>query len=833
MRLLKNLMSLGVFIFALLTLVIATPAHAVQQVSGNANLSADGSVNGVDFTADATLTAANGTTINSAGNPNGVTTATNNTGSLGFLGNATVNGVVGTASTGLIRQISGGAAGTQAIFTGGNVFATTTTVNDTGTITFGTTSATNLTGSTISFTGNGGVRFADGGNVTLSGTGSEPNVTTSVNNQGSLTFLGTSTVTGQIGSTSNRLALVSGGAASGKIVKFQNDVFAVSTSVAGTGSLVFNGNLTGTTLNFAGNGLVEVADGKNLDVTQITTSANNTGSIVFKGASTISPSGTSIGTGSASLHNVDINGGIVTLSSSSTGYFVTTTNVNSGGTFKMAGNSTITGAVTLAGTGIMDVGANTATITGVYTQPAGTTLKTTITNATTAGNIIATTVAPSVAAASTVNVTVAGYVPNGTAYKIIDASAAGITAPTTITDNSALLSFAASVSSNDLFLTATRSFTGIATNPNSSAVGDALNSFTPAGDMAIVDAAIDALSTTEDVEHALEQLEPDVNGGLNQAAINTVNGSLETIDTRLGNIRNGTANGNGQMGVSTGDEFRDLGLWGQGFGAYGDQNDRNGIAGYTAGTWGLAGGLDGKINENARMGLGLSYADSTIDTNGSSSTTDAKNYQGTLYGSYDAEKYYVDAMFAFGWNEYDGSRHIQFGTIDRIADASYSGQQYSTKWTFGYKLPYDNFTLIPLASLLYSHLDIEGYTETNAGDVNLVVKSQSYDFLQSGLGARIEIPVRDQAKRISWLPELHALWLYEFVGDEAAATATFAGGGASFKTTGFSPEQSTLNAGAGVTVYPNDTFSIRFKYDFDYRDDYTSHAGTATLRWEF
>lgn len=937
MRLLRKFVAVEVVFFALLALITSTPAFAIQQSgASDTTLSADGSATGLNFSSDVTVSAPAGTVINIAVNNTGVTTTTHNTGSLGFLGGATVNGNVGTASTGLLKQISGGVANTQIIFTGTNIFATTTTLNGTGSINFngasgggltGTTLAFNgdgtvrfgagqnltlsgagaepnvststnntgslaflggstitgqigstsnrlaniaggatvdtqviftgtnifattttvsgtgsinftgtggaLTGTTLAFAGNGTVRLGDGQNLTLTGSGSAPNVTTSTTNTGSLAFLGASTITGQIGSTSNRLANIAAGATSGKIVTFGSDVFAVTSSVSGTGSVVYNGNLTGTTLNFAGDGRVDVADGKNLDVTQITTSTDDTGSIVFRGASTISASGTSVGSSARALHNIDINGGIVTLDTDSTGYFVKATNINSGGTLKFESAESLTGAINIASGGTVDLGSVTTTLTGNFTAASGSTIKTTITNSTTAGNVVASGTSVGVVAGSVINVTVSGYIPNGTVYKIIDAGSGAPGASTSVTDSSPTLSFTASVTAtNDISITAARSFAGVATTANSTAVGNALGSFTATGTLASAIASLDNLSAAG-VETALQQLDPNVDGGINQAAFNVVNGSFGTIDTRLDNARNGINTGSGQMGMSTGDEYRDLALWFQGFGAYSDQDDRNGIAGYTAGTLGGAGGMDWKTEENTRIGLSFSYGRSDVDINNSASATDVDNYQGSLYGGYDAEHYYVSGIAAFGWNQYDGARSIQFGTVDNTAASDYSGQQYSAKGTFGYKLPYDNFTLVPLASLMYSHLNIDGYTETNAGTLGLTVEDQGYDFLQSGLGARIEIPVHDRAKRVTWMPELHALWLYEFIGDEAEATSTFTGGGASFRTTGFSPEQSSFVTGAGLVLSPQDGFSIRFKYDLEWREDYIGNAGTATVKWEF
>ena len=274
MRLLKNSLSLGVFVFSLLTLAFSTPAFAVQSVTVDTTLSADGSQNGANFAADATLTAPSGTTINIAANANGVTTATNNTGSLTFAGGAsTVTGVVGTSGTAL-KAISAGVAGSTTTFSG-NVFNTTTNVVSTGTITFNG----NLTGTTVNYNADGDVQLADTKTLTAA-------ITTNTTNTGSLSFLGAGTMTGQVGTSANLLRLVNGGLA-GKTVTFANDVFATTTNVSGTGTLALNGNLTGTTVNYNADGDVQLADAKNITAA-ITTNTNATGSLSLLGTNTVS-----------------------------------------------------------------------------------------------------------------------------------------------------------------------------------------------------------------------------------------------------------------------------------------------------------------------------------------------------------------------------------------------------------------------------------------------------------------------------------------------------------------------------------------------------------------
>lgn len=794
--------------------IVASPAMAVQSVEADANFAG---TEGAHFTGDFVLTVADNTDIDDGAGNDGiaVTTATNNTGSLGFNGTSTVTGVVGSSASVGLRQITAGRNEETVLFSN-NVFATTTT-----------------------FSGNGTVTLADNANLTSA-------VTTLTNNTGSLNFLGTSLVTGQVGTSSAKVSTITGGLA-GERVTFANDVFATTTKITGSGTVTFNGDVT-SAVEINGNGLLQLGDGADL-VGAVTTNANNTGSVLYSGTSAITSAVGSVA--GNDLSAVTIEGGVVTLNSG-TDYAVTTTTIRTNtvsgvsGTLKLGQNSTITGVVQVNGAGKFDASQYQGTVTGDFALTSGTTLMTTIVStgasSSTAGHVIASTAADDaqVAAAANVdvNVTPDAYVSNGQVFMLVDGHAAGsgVVAPTTLTDNSATLSFATSAANNDLLMTATRAnMSTLATNAAGASVGSTLNGFgsNATGDMATVIANLDTLSTAQAYTDAVNQLDPDMNGGANQASFNSTGGALSTVSTRLHNARAGVVNGGGQNGISSGDEFIQSALWTQGFGAYGDQDTKDGIAGYTTDTWGVAVGMDYLQSEHVRLGLSFAYAQGNVDTNGDASSTDIDTYQGTIYGSYEADSWYLDGSFSFGWHAYDGSRRIQFASIDRTAAQDYDGRQYSTKWAFGYPIALaENWQLVPVASLLYSHLRIDEFTEAGASSLNLTVAEQDYDFLQQGLGARIVTEWTDD-RRQKWAPSFHAMWLYDYIGDSAQTTSTFAAGGNSFTVEGHEPEQSSMNLGAGITVYPNDSLSLSVGYDFEYRSDYTGHSGSATLRYDF
>jgi outer membrane autotransporter protein len=231
------------------------------------------------------------------------------------------------------------------------------------------------------------------------------------------------------------------------------------------------------------------------------------------------------------------------------------------------------------------------------------------------------------------------------------------------------------------------------------------------------------------------------------------------------------------------------------------------------------------------MGFGGGYAHNRIRGLDSSSRTDAESYQGHLYGNLSRGAYTLDAILSFGQNLYDASRPVRFGTIDRTAKGDYTGQQYSGYLEGGYTLKGSGLALTPLVSLQYQRLHLGGYTETGADALNLTVEGQDYNLFQSGLGAKLAYPILTASGR--FIPEVHAKWLYDFIGDRQETTTQLAGGGTAFATGGLDPAQSSYNAGAKLTWMVKDNVTVSVSYDLGLKEGFAGHSGHLHVRYAF
>lgn len=158
--------------------------------------------------------------------------------------------------------------------------------------------------------------------------------------------------------------------------------------------------------------------------------------------------------------------------------------------------------------------------------------------------------------------------------------------------------------------------------------------------------------------------------------------------------------------------------------------------------------------------------------------------------------------------------------------------------TTGYHFFNQGFTITPLASLQYTHVDVDGYSETGAGDVDLQVKSQSYDFLESALGVKVARPFA-YYNDVASVPEMHFKWYRELVNPPLVNTAAFTATGSPFFTTpGMKAGDDTFDLGVGLQFLSCQctagTWSLEAVYDHEWRSrSYSANQGMVRFTARF
>jgi uncharacterized protein with beta-barrel porin domain len=630
-------------------------------------------------------------------------------------------------------------------------------------------------------------------------------ITTDAAATANIVFAGSSTVTGFTGTVGNSFLNIAGGAA-GSAVNFNGSVFATTIAVTGTGALNFNGTVVGAP-NFAADGFINLGAGQSLTGAVITATAN-TGTFTFNGGSSV----TGAMGGANGLKAINVVGG----------------------------NAAVTGAVQTRG---FDLGANTLTITGALTTNAGGTIATTVNSNGVFGRINPTGASNINPGGITVTPTVTGPLTIGTNFRIVNGLAGTNGAPVFVVNSSPLFTFAGVPTTTgdvNILLTAMTPLAAVVAAPAAAGLGP----IAAAGsDLAAVQNAIFGLPSAAALNNAVAQLAP---GASNLAAPWVAGQATRMFE---------------DMWLARVEEIQDLccdtcepkqapaaapahkckgtersNWWIKAFDNAARQGDRDAINGYRSKAFGVMLAYDMPINNETRAGVGGGYANTRIDGNNIDGNTKIDSYQVTAYISHKPGPLFVQGALTAGIDKYNGARAIVFPGVSRTANADFTGQQYTALVTAGRHFYFGQNTITPLASLQASRIHIDNYTETGAGDVNLRVDSQSYNFVQSSLGIKAERLI--QSGNGTYAPEVHAKWLHDFSSTTMQQTTTFAGGSTPFVTQGVAQDRELFNVGAGLTFLScqcgEKTWTAKALYDYKWnQSNYSAHQVSLIVSTKF
>jgi outer membrane autotransporter protein len=861
------------------------------------------------------------TAVAVSGAQQSVTTDTANTGALTLIGGGhAVTGGVG-SNAAPIGTINAGAVGTDTFnntvyaqilnFTGNGAVllngqaglkadgSVGTNVDSTkaglvGTVDFGANGDTGALqiGNLVNLTtGAGGINFRDANGATLR-------------------FLGTSTVTGEVGAlatVANTLAnstlksIYAG--VGGNTVTFSNDVHVSgNTFHVGAGTVNLVGDLYGPLL-YDADGIVNVSSTKSvkddpLDATvvgAITTAANNTGTLNYLGSTTVS---NDIGTNliylkAANFHsdatvapvtqNIDKNiyATTTTLGNATTG---TTANLTATGKFLgntlalAAANVTLNTAGAVAPSAVSPVDfAHTKNADGTLTNTAAVTDSATgtgviVANGATMNFAVGT--APYVAggvngvisaagsssiaggAGSTlvmngtekVNVSLLGSARNGEAYALIDV-AVGAAGPqaATLQDNSFVIDTALSRSATgDLVIATSRDAnTYVAKSATaghfSNAAATRQGALAASGtgytsDMQTVMNTLDIDqwgygNTQANLANQVKRLVPTANASGILAAFAATSNTLYAVGEHLAVLRGDSAmsdaDGNGYH-FSKGNS-----VWMKMLGSTQSNKTIDNYDGFKTTMSGMVLGVDAKLG-NGVIGLAGNINNSSIDQKDfrDGDAAKMKTWGVGLYGVQDYGKMYVDGNLGYAHHSLDTNRTAALG---RVAKADYNYKQLSAKLAAGYRLNLDDkgtSVLTPILSVEYGNLNQAAYTETGAGALNLNVDSLSTNRTRGSLGLRYNTVLKGGST--SFYPEFLAAVNTQSMGN-TDIVARFEGdaSGNAFTTTGVNVPNTSYTLGANLRIVPYKAIELQIGYQYEGNSSFSSHLGEIRGTWSF
>ncbi len=220
-------------------------------------------------------------------------------------------------------------------------------------------------------------------------------------------------------------------------------------------------------------------------------------------------------------------------------------------------------------------------------------------------------------------------------------------------------------------------------------------------------------------------------------------------------------------------------------------------------------GTDYRITPNILVGLTAGYAhtDVTLDDFGSSSTVDS--YSPGFYAAYADKGWYANLSGDYLHNAYTQARIIPI--LGQTASSAPEGNQGVANLDGGYDFHQGALTLGPLAGIQYTHLSIDGYTESGSV-ADLSVADNESDSLRSRLGGRISYALSYGG--MTFAPHLDASWQHEFLDQSRGVATQFNGfGGGSFSVRTIDPSRDSALFDAGLDVQINHTVTAFTDYE--------------------
>ncbi|MBN1507438.1 MAG: autotransporter domain-containing protein [Sedimentisphaerales bacterium] len=274
------------------------------------------------------------------------------------------------------------------------------------------------------------------------------------------------------------------------------------------------------------------------------------------------------------------------------------------------------------------------------------------------------------------------------------------------------------------------------------------------------------------------------------------------------------------------------GLWGRGYGIYGDRETSFEVPGYTYSVVGGTAGLDYQFTDTLLGGLVVGIADGHVNFAESQDNTEFDARYVGFYGSAMWDKWYLDGAGTIARLEYDTERFVSL--LGERLSGSFNGYELAAYAEVGQKWQMTpDLLLQPLISVQYSWLTLSDYTETG-GTSALSFDEQTHESVKGSLGARLTKSLIETAGDFQARVQLRGRWVHEFGDDRASVDTSFASNPATvFNVRDDKTDRDS--AVLGIGLHSDLSKHTRFYVDYDTRlnSDETIHvvSGSLQYRW--
>jgi uncharacterized protein YhjY with autotransporter beta-barrel domain len=252
---------------------------------------------------------------------------------------------------------------------------------------------------------------------------------------------------------------------------------------------------------------------------------------------------------------------------------------------------------------------------------------------------------------------------------------------------------------------------------------------------------------------------------------------------------------------------------------------------FDAGTTTLGGQY--RLDDGLFLGGALGYETSNLNANSAGTSVDGDAVVAAVSLKREVGLWTFTGAADLGWGWYDTTRQVTVGSLTQTAEASPDAFNAGIHGRAAYQIPKGDWYMEPALEVDISYVQLDGYTETGAGNLNLTVDESDTVVLTGTpwlkLGRRVDL------KDATILDAYVAAGLSLSTGQDLDTTASFAGapaGTGSFTTTLNNPDV-IARISAGVRIFSSEHWDTRLQYDGAFADGQTQNGGQIRIAYYF
>ncbi len=289
---------------------------------------------------------------------------------------------------------------------------------------------------------------------------------------------------------------------------------------------------------------------------------------------------------------------------------------------------------------------------------------------------------------------------------------------------------------------------------------------------------------------------------------------------------------NDKRGLNSGDKtFKNKYIWFKPFGTYTKQNNKDGIKGFEADSYGFGIGVDGEYKEGRRVGFAFFYSNTNLNVNDVVQSNDIDMFNFVVYGSNPTvdDRTILFYQMGFGIQKNNSKRYIS--SIDKSAKADYMSRSFyiQAKITKNYKIN-NKLTVIPAIKGVLTYVYVPSYSEIGANIYNQNV--QNYDNIQTiiGISTSLNYKINDTIKIISDMS-----MDYNFNNNNQNINLYFEGvPDIVFDAKGIKNSALGYGLGLGISKELKKNLALNLKYNLNAKgNDYVNHSLMVKIKWKF